>query len=448
VRAMSVAPALVPALTGPAMDRYAVLLALGGVGLAGVIMLRSHPKVGVALWFLVVCFVPTWVEADVGVLIPPTTLVGGVLLASMALLLPSRVTVADWLMGFFFVACLVPVLVGASSLAAVSAVILKWLIPFLVGRLLPLRVPTDWIYRCAGVFFTGVSVLAVLESLLRWNPFVTVVANNVDYRTWSPLQQRGSLLRVEGAFGHSIALGTSIALVLPLVLGSSLRTRTKVVMVAAMLSAVVLTLSRIGIVCSVLALVLFVVFSRGGLTARARAVLSGVLVVGVLAATPSLLSVFERAGPEPSLSAVYRSQLTELVPYVSVLGVAPNQHRTPTGEVFFGSFRSIDNALILLGLNYGFVALALALVLLVGAVLAVLARTATPPVVAVAAQLPAVASVALITQYEMLFWFVAGLALATRTGRKADQQPRSAAGAKPGFGRPAIVGCTSSNQTW
>lgn len=415
--AMSVAPALVPALTGPAMDRYAVLLALGGVGLAGVIMLRSHPKVGVALWFLVVCFVPTWVEADVGVLIPPTTLVGGVLLASMALLLPSRVTVADWLVGFFFVACLVPVLVGASSLAAVFAVILKWLIPFLVGRLLPLRVPTDWIYRCAGVFFTGVSVLAILESLLRWNPFVTVVANNVDYRTWSPLQQRGSLLRVEGAFGHSIALGTSIALVLPLVLGSSLRTRTKVVMVAAMLSAVVLTLSRIGIVCSVLALVLFVVFSRGGLTARARAVLSGVLVVGVLAATPSLLSIFDRAGPEPSLSAVYRSQLTELVPYVSVLGVAPNQHRTATGEVFFGSFRSIDNALILLGLTYGFVALAFALLLLTCAVVAVVARAATPPVLAMAAQVPAVASVALITQYEMLFWFVGGLALATLTGR-------------------------------
>lgn len=415
--AMSVAPALVPALTGPAMDRYAVLLALGGVGLAGVIMLRSHPKVGVALWFLVVCFVPTWVEADVGVLIPPTTLVGGVLLASMALLLPSRVTVADWLVGFFFVACLVPVLVGASSLAAVFAVILKWLIPFLVGRLLPLRVPSDWIYRCAGVFFTGVSVLAILESLLRWNPFVTVVANNVDYRTWSPLQQRGSLLRVEGAFGHSIALGTSIALVLPLVLGSSLRTRTKVVMVAAMLSAVVLTLSRIGIVCSVLALVLFVVFSRGGLTARARAVLSGVLVVGVLAATPSLLSVFDRALPEPSLSAVYRSQLTELVPYVSVLGVAPNQHRTATGEVFFGSYRSIDNALILLGLTYGFVALAFALLLLTCAVVAVVARAATPPVLAMAAQVPAVASVALITQYEMLFWFVGGLALATLTGR-------------------------------
>lgn len=415
--AMSVAPALVPALTGPAMDRYAVLLALAGMGLVGLLVLRSHPKVGVALWFLVVCFVPTWVEANVGVLIPPTTLVGGVLLASMALLLPSRVTVADWLVGFFFVACLVPVLVGASSLAAVSAVILKWLIPFLVGRLLPLRVPTDWIYRCAGVFFTGVSVLAILESLLRWNPFVTVVANNVDYRTWSPLQQRGSLLRVEGAFGHSIALGTSIALVLPLVLGSSLRTRTKVVMVAAMLSAVVLTLSRIGIVCSVLALVLFVVFSRGGLTARARAVLSGVLVVGVLAATPSLLSVFDRAGPEPSLSAVYRSQLTELVPYVSVLGVAPNQHRTATGEVFFGSYRSIDNALILLGLTYGFAALAFALLLLTCAVVAVVARAATPPVLAMAAQVPAVASVALITQYEMLFWFVGGLALATLTGR-------------------------------
>lgn len=415
--AMSVAPALVPALTGPAMDRYAVLLALAGMGLAGLLVLRSHPKVGVALWFLVVCFVPTWVEANVGVLIPPTTLVGGVLLASMALLLPSRVTVADWLVGFFFVACLVPVLVGASSLAAVSAVILKWLIPFLVGRLLPLRVPTDWIYRCAGVFFTGVSVLAILESLLRWNPFVTVVANNIDYRTWSPLQQRGSLLRVEGAFGHSIALGTSIALVLPLVLGSSLRTRTKVVMVAAMLSAVVLTLSRIGIVCSVLALVLFVVFSRGGLTARARAVLSGVLVVGVLAATPSLLSVFDRAGPEPLLSAVYRSQLTELVPYVSVLGVAPNQHRTATGEVFFGSYRSIDNALILLGLTYGFVALAFALLLLTCAVVAVVARAATPPVLAMAAQVPAVASVALITQYEMLFWFVGGLALATLTGR-------------------------------
>jgi hypothetical protein len=150
-----------------------------------------------------------------------------------------------------------------------------------------------------------------------------------------------------------------------------------------------------------------------------------------LAAAPLLSQVFLAAGDEAANSAAYRGNLVSLVGDIGVLGFSSAFSRAPDGEVSFGAFNSIDSALILHGLTYGWASLAVALVLLAVAVVAVLLRRAAAPTIAVAAQIPALVAVALITQYATMFWFVAGFAVYAQAARTATR-PESRAGAGHG----------------
>jgi hypothetical protein len=83
----------------------------------------------------------------------------------------------------------------------------------------------------------------------------------------------------------------------------------------------------------------------------------------------------------------------------------------PTGETYYGTFQSIDSELVLTGLRFGSLPLLVVIAAIVACVLSLLRGRATPASVAVAAQVPAFATVALITQYGFLMWFLAGLAV-------------------------------------
>jgi hypothetical protein len=138
---------------------------------------------------------------------------------------------------------------------------------------------------------------------------------------------------------------------------------------------------------------------------------------------PFVSAVFTLAGAEATGSADFRGRLTSLIPSMTVLGVSPVVHRTAIGQLYVGDFKSVDNALILLGLTYGWVAVVLALLLLGGAIVVVLARRATAPTIAIVAQIPAFATVAMITQYGPFVWFMGGLALYTQAeGIRADRR--------------------------
>jgi hypothetical protein len=244
---------------------------------------------------------------------------------------------------------------------------------------------------------------------------------------WSAIQLRGGVARAEGAFGHSIALGAALAVSMPLVLVAPLRLWVRLAAVVLMLAAVVVTFSRIALVTSCLGLLLSVV-AGSELPRRLRALLV-VAGAGVGAvAFPLVTQVFSAAGSEATNSAAYRLDLLSLVRYIDVLGSSSAFARAPDGSVSFGAFGSIDSALILQGLWYGWVSLAVALVLLAVAAAAVATRKATAPTIAIAAQIPALATVALITQYASMFWFVVGLAVCTQAARSRST---AAAGLPP-----------------
>lgn len=417
------------------------LVELALVGLL-VITLRRTPRLAVGMWIAVVCFVPVWAGIQVHIFLEPQVLVGVVVLVALFPLrraLPVPLTGADLVLFAFIVAALVPVVLGASTIAAVFTLLVKWGGALLLGRLVGHRLPLQWIYGAVTVAFTAVAVFALVEWATGWNPFLDVPGSAAMRAGWAVVQVRGGVPRAEGAFGHSIALGGSLAVAVPMALAAPFRPAVRAVAVLLMTAACAVTFSRIGLATAVLGVLLSLVFLRNGLPVRLRLMVAGGMAVVSAVVLPMLNGVFAVAGSEASNSAAYRMDLLGLLSQVQPLGISPSFHRTVTGDAFFGAYHSIDSALVLIGVTYGWIPL---VILLCGALLAVgtmLRGQAAAPVIAVVAQLPAFATVAMITQYAAWAWFVAGLAIAAQVveRQRLAAQPRAAGDAASPDDSPA-----------
>jgi hypothetical protein len=150
-----------------------------------------------------------------------------------------------------------------------------------------------------------------------------------------------------------------------------------------------------------------------GLSRAYRTLLVLALLVGVAVALGPVRAVFSSDDLAEG-SALYRGDLFGLVRSMQPFGLTPDYSVSTTREVSVGEFGSIDNAVLLLGLIYGWVPLLVVGLAAIGAVVTVLRRRATSATIAVVAQLPALFTVAFITQYAAVFWFSAGLALGTQ----------------------------------
>lgn len=380
---------------------------------AAVLLTRRHPRGALVAWLVIVAAVPVWWGVSIVYYFQPASLAGIVVVAGLALRRPGRLGLGDILAAFFLLACLAPLVVGGATATTIFVVLAEWTVGFLIGRLLPASIPFDWICSAIAVVFTLVGLWAIMEYALHWHAFVGSGPASSLRATWDSIQGRGGQERSEGAFGHSIAMGTSIALALPFVLGSRFRTSIRFMMTAVMLIGVVFTFSRVSLVGSVIALLATVFFVKDDRVAKMRTPVLALLGGVAVAVVPLLLTVFAEAGTEASESGEYRSHLGDLIPQIDPLGFSSAASVSPSGVLRFGGFRSIDNALLLTGLTYGAVALAIALVFLVAGAIQMVSRRGSVAVVAVLAQVPALFSVALLTQYSMFFWFVVGLAVAT-----------------------------------
>ena len=417
-----------PVLSGPAADR--LLLAALALAVAGLLLVlgRRRPVLLAVGYLGVMCFVPIWGGVSVGVYLQPQVLAG---LLVLAVAVPGvrraglRVTGIDVLVAVLVVACLAPLAVGGATLSSVVVAAVQYLGAYLVGRLLPALVGWDRLLRVLVVAFTLLAVTTLAENLTGTNVFQSFPGSPGLHALWDDIQVRGGVARAEGAFGHSIALGATLALALPLVLAAPVRAWVRVAAAALMLSAVVVTYSRIGLITAVLGTAVSVVVAREmSVRLRIMLVAAGAAVLAV--AGPLLSQVFQAAGDEAANSAAYRADLIALVADIDVLGLSSAFSRGPDGSVRFDSFGSIDSALILHGLTYGWLSLVVVMVLLAGAVAAVVLRRATAPTIAIAAQVPALATVALITQYATMVWFVAGLAVWAQAARAARAATPSA----------------------
>lgn len=407
-------------LPGQVADRSFVVAL--GVAVVVVLFLVLHrsPRLAVGFWIAVLCFVPIWVGVGLGfggnLYVPAAS---GAALIVTATLLPSarfRVTLTDGLVVLLILVSTAALLTGNQTIALsfLFSLCTYFVVGFALGRLAPSRVDVGWIYGAIAVAFSIVSVLAVIEFLTNFNFFTQLRVNNASFTTWGSLQVRGGVLRAEGAFGHSIALGSSLALAIPLTLASRFRFWIRGSMVLLMLLATTLTFSRIGIIGALLGLALSILFLAEALTIRRRILLATTGVVLTAALLPVVNLVFSDAGTEASGSAAYRGNLLSLIGDMNLIGVATSARTSANGQVYFGNFRSIDSQLILSGLSGGLIVLTVVVVALLVAIFLVVTGRASAATIAIVAQIPALATVALITQYSIFIWFVVGIAVATQ----------------------------------
>ena len=373
-------------------------------------LFRAAPRLAFVTWCIALFFVPVWVGVNAGFFWGVVTIVTcGAILANWRML---KLVIVDGLVTVFAVLCVVLYALDAASLSSTVTAVLEWIVPYIWGRIVLARVSADFLTQAIAGMATAAAVLALIEFVTSTNVFVLIPGNTYLAEVWGPLQLRSDFIRVEGAFGHSIALGGALAMSAAFVLATRWSGLTKVIAVSLIGVAVVLTFSRIGVIVLVLVLVLSVL-TLPQMTIKAKIAVGAGGLVAAATVVPFLSDVFLSAGDEAAGSADYRTTLLTLLPRVPLIGSAGEWDSIISSSDFAGRLvNSVDNAFLVIALRFGWIPM---LLLLATCVIVGLAAfrpgDGNPAAIAVAAQLPALFGVALITQFGMLFWFFVGLAV-------------------------------------
>jgi hypothetical protein len=398
-------------MSGSGIAPQALALLGASAGVVVIILFRIMPRAAFAAWALVLFFVPVWIGFTAGFFWAAITLV--TLVALVAGLRRVHWGIVDSIILIFAALCILLFGMKQASFSATEIALFEWIIPYVWGRLVLGRVGPDFVFRVIAACATVAAVLALIEFATGRNIFDSLPPLGPSYAIWAPLQYRGGLLRVEGAFGHSIALGASLAMSSAFVLASSVRTTLKLASLLLILAATVATFSRIGLISVVITVALSLLLGTR-LTRAARVTIVIAAAALALIVIPFLSTVFLDAGNEAVGSAAYRANLFELVPHLAWFGSSTDLAVISADGSYLGAFAdSVDNALLVIGLRFGIIpALIIVLLLIVATISVLIPRRANAGTIALVAQIPAMFSVAFITQYGMFVWFVGGLGVA------------------------------------
>ncbi|WP_338888764.1 hypothetical protein [Rhodococcus sovatensis] len=389
------------------LGQLAALVLIVAVGLFSLSVL--HPKFAMVLWLTISCFVPFWVGVDNPFYLPASSLAGLLVLGGAFAKNPWKLSGIDIGVLLICAICLVCGIVGLSRPGDVTNVMTQWLLSFVVGRLLLQRAGVQFTYRAIAIVFTAAAACAIIEFSLDWNPYYSWVIDNTQFLAWGHEQERGGIVRAEWAFGHSIALGCSLAMAIPIVLACDIRAGYRAMMVTVLLAGTVVSFSRSGMLSAVLAVVLSLLFYAERERTRGKVAL--VLVLGGVAwfAVPQILAVFAKEGRGATISADYRVTLIDLIPSMNPLGLASGYTEPSQGEFYFQGFKSIDSTFVLLGVSFGYLIAAMALYGCGWLIWRVVRRTSMAPAISLLAVVPALFTVALITQFGSIVWFYFGM---------------------------------------
>lgn len=423
----------------------ATSLLLAGIvlcaGAIGILVLRASPRGTVVIWTLSLFFVPVWVGVVAGPGWALTTLV--TVAAIFASARDVRLTAVDGLVAAFALLVLVLFALKSATLSAVVIALSQWIVPYIWGRLVLARVSVLFVARAIAVAATAAAVLAIVEFATGHNAFIALPGPGAD-GIWRDLQYRGSFLRAEGAFGHSIALGASLAMSIPFIIASRWRTPVVLMALGVVLAGIAVTLSRIGLVAAAIALGVGVLLMPG-IRVRVRVLVGAGAAAAAALILPFVQDVFVEAGGGAADSAAYRGSLLSLLPEVQLLGAAGDWSERTVDGVYLGTFaKSVDNALLLIGLRFGWVPMLLVVAVFAVIALGLLTGRANPATVAAVSQLPALFTVAFITQWGMLVWFVVGLAVAWSAAEdRRVEAPRAVLRLPSPTGRLAVGGASA-----
>lgn len=408
-------------MTGSALLIAAIA---AGVGIIGILLFRASPRVTFVVWTVVLFFVPVWIGVNVGFFWSAITLL--TLVAVLTNLSDIRLNSIDLIMGVFTLMAVVQFALKMTGISPTVIALLEWVLPYVWGRLVLSRVSRDFVTSVLALAATVAAVVGLLEFASGTNIFVTLPAMGADlFASWGGLQIRADRLRVEGAWGHSIAMGAAFAMSSAFVVAAKWPVLVRLVALGALTAATVATISRIGMLTLAFTVALSVLLLPG-LDRAMRWSVAALAVVAALIIIPFVGGVFLEAGDEAGGSADYRSGLFSLVSQVQIFGSAGDWSGLTVGGEYLGVYaKSVDNAFLVFALRFGWVPSLLLIAALVFAAAQILRPgRASPPAIAVASQLPAIFAVALITQAGTYLWFLAGLAV---TWSQLHEQDRSTA---------------------
>jgi hypothetical protein len=171
------------AVAGAVIDRSFLIAAGIGAAVLGFVVLQRSAKLAVSIWIIVLCFVPIWLGIGLGFngnyYLPPTTAAALLVITALFPVQSFRFSLIDALVLLLVVVGLSSLLTTSPSIALgfVFALGTYFVVGYVLGRIAPSRVDLRWIYGAIGVAFTVVAVLALIEFVLKWNPFVLLPAN-------------------------------------------------------------------------------------------------------------------------------------------------------------------------------------------------------------------------------------------------------------------------------
>lgn len=396
------------------MIELAVAVAGGALLL---LALWGRPRLALVLWVLSFTMIPPWISVHLIVRMPLPFIIALVALAA-TIFYPGlrgsiRVTKYDVYFGVFLTICLGVLVTGDSDVHAPVVILVNWVAPYVAARVLTAAAGTGFTVNLIALVFGIVGGLAVVELALDWHPFTEWNVGSLQvYELWRPIQTRLGRPRSEWAFGHSIALGGSLALSVPFIARSTYGDFVKLGLFAMVAGGVFAAGSRGATVAFILTAGICVLNAQRLRDVRA---ISFVCVTAAITVILSfMLPAFDTwligSSRGDRASALYRGEIYEdFLPRISWL--APYDVYAP-GE---NADKSIDSAVLDIGLRLGWVVLILAAFPLLMAAVRALAGTATVGEIALVGQVPVLATAALIAQYESWIFIVGGVAVTVLT---------------------------------
>ena len=196
--------------------------------------------------------------------------------------------------------------------------------------------------------------------------------------TWGTIQERAGLSRAEGAFGHSIALGSTLAMTAVLTLQARLPAAIRLILIGLMVGGIAVSLSRGSLVCLGLGLGLALLFVPDHRVRELRPAVAVTAVGGLALLAPWVLGssrrqARRRAGALPTAATCCRCWTSWSR---RAFGRDPGDS---AGNTYIDGFRSIDNQMLIFGLNFGWLMITVVVALLVLAGLAIVSGRATLP---------------------------------------------------------------------
>lgn len=448
-----------PRLRGDTRPSAPGLVLLAGVPFAVLLVASGHGKLSPAAWAVLICAVvlarlaSAWPRAALVVLVvlgaavpyydgryvtralaltPVAALCLVALPAAVAGVRSVRMTSLDWVViAYFLLRTLALVVNFGRGAGAAAGLLLSTALPFAVGRLLVSDAARALLAaRATVVVGACLSIFALVEHAGGGNPFFTWTRPTYQAEQWARPEERLGSVRAEASFGHPIALG--LFLVVVVTLGVTLylheaRRLRALWLAGAGVSGVALvaTLSRGPMAVGGLAVLALLVLSASRVDVR-RLVVLGALVLavsattGVLSTVRDLRSSSATADSREALSAQYRFKVLDVALDPGEFSLLGKQEVLDNGRAGVTAstesrtgLKSVDSEFALVYLSAGLLTAVaytgVVLLLLRACALRGLGMADRGWVLAVSAVALGSLTVALLTQQGELWWLAVGV---------------------------------------